>query len=161
MTLAMMVMIICSTIISRTSNISSSGSRWAKTKTKTFLEWPGWNLFRTVEKSWKIKPFRHSRAKKKPHFDHFPRPGEIDPYIAIWLKRLGNKAQNRLQEFLRSRMGWMGSHPLDCYYFYRTCGAKKEKSGTWKWYFPTCKIFLHHHPFCRGWTSQHILKQIF
>ena len=31
----------------------------------------------------KIKPFGHSRARKKtkkmPHFDHFPRPGEIDP----------------------------------------------------------------------------------
>ena len=27
--------------------------------------------------------------------------------------------------------------------------------------FPTCKIFLHHHPFSRGWTSQHILNFIF
>ena len=150
---------ICSTIICQTSNSSSSGSRRGRTKTETFSESKiSSEQLRKVEK---IKPFRHSRAKKKAHFDHFPRPGEIDPYIAIWLKRLGNKAQNRLQEFLRSRMGWMGSHPLDCYDFYRTCGGKKEKSGTWKWYFPTCKIFLHHHPFCRGWTSQHILKQIF
>ena len=31
----------------------------------------------------KVKPFGHSRApknKKLPHFDNFPRPGEIDPY---------------------------------------------------------------------------------
>ena len=53
MTLAMMVMMICSTIISQTSNNSSSGSRWARTKTKTFFECPGQNIFRTVEKSWK------------------------------------------------------------------------------------------------------------
>ena len=30
-----------------------NGSRWARTKTKTFLEFNGENLFRTVEKSWK------------------------------------------------------------------------------------------------------------
>ena len=65
MTLAMMVMMICSTIISQTSNSSSSGSRWARTKTKTLLESNGQNLFRTVEKSWKIKLFGHSRASKK------------------------------------------------------------------------------------------------
>ena len=32
----------------------------------------------------KIKPFGHSRASKKnkkmPHFGHFPRPREIDPF---------------------------------------------------------------------------------
>ena len=32
-----------------------------------------------------MKPFGHSRApkklKKRPHFDHFPRPWEIDPYM--------------------------------------------------------------------------------
>ena len=39
MILAMMVMMICSTIISKTSNFSSSGSRWARTKAKTFLEY--------------------------------------------------------------------------------------------------------------------------
>ena len=32
-------MMICSTIISKTSNFSSSGSRWARTKAKTFLEY--------------------------------------------------------------------------------------------------------------------------
>ena len=33
----------------------------------------------------KIKPFGHSRASKKyvPHFNHFPRPAEIDPYVLI------------------------------------------------------------------------------
>ena len=65
MIMAMMVMMICRTIISQTSNSSSSGSRWARTKTKTFLESNGQNLFRTVEKSWKIKPFGHSRAPKR------------------------------------------------------------------------------------------------
>ena len=39
MTLGMMVMMICSTIISKTSNFSNSGSRWARTKAKTFLEY--------------------------------------------------------------------------------------------------------------------------
>ena len=53
MTLAMMVMMICSTLISQTSNSSSSGSRKARTKTETFLESNGQNLFRSVEKSWK------------------------------------------------------------------------------------------------------------
>ena len=44
-----MVMMICGTI--QTSNSSSSDFRWARTKAKTFLECPGQNLFRTVEKS--------------------------------------------------------------------------------------------------------------
>ena len=78
MILAMMVMIICSIIISQTSNSSSSGSRWARTKTKTFLECHRQNLFRTVEKSQTVWS-QQSSKKKKPHFDHFPRPGEIDP----------------------------------------------------------------------------------
>ena len=52
-------------IISQTSNTSSSGSKWAKTKTKTFLECNGQNFFRTVEKRLqKIKGFDHSRAPK-------------------------------------------------------------------------------------------------
>ena len=34
---------------------SSSGSRWARTKTKTFLESNGQNLFRTIEEAEKIK----------------------------------------------------------------------------------------------------------
>ena len=46
-----MVMMICSTIISQTSNSSSSGSRWARSKTKAFLECFAQNLLRTVEKS--------------------------------------------------------------------------------------------------------------
>ena len=61
--------------MSSTSNSTSSGSRWARTKTKTF------------EKSWKIKPLGHSRAPKKskemPHFHHFSRPREIDPYMHL------------------------------------------------------------------------------
>ena len=76
---------ICSIIMSQTSNSSSSGSRWARTKTKRFLEFNGKKLFRTVEKGWKIKPFGHSNAQnfflKMPHFDHFPCRGEIDPYM--------------------------------------------------------------------------------
>ena len=64
MTLAMMVMMICSTIISQTSNSFSSGSRWARTKTKTFLECNGQNLFRPVEKNWKNQPLDHSTAEK-------------------------------------------------------------------------------------------------
>ena len=55
MTFAMIVMMICSTFISQTSNSSSSGSRWARTKTKTFLKCNRQNLFRTAEKSWKSR----------------------------------------------------------------------------------------------------------
>ena len=47
----------------------------------------GQNFFRTVEKRGKLKPFGHSRASKKnkkiPHFDHFPRPGESDPFVVV------------------------------------------------------------------------------
>ena len=125
-----MVLQIIITIIANVITFKQLQLQMSQGQKKTFLNATGKVSSEQLRKVEKIKPFRHSRAKKKPHFDHFPRPGEIDPYIAIWLKRLGNKAQNRLQEFLRSRMGWMGSHPLDCYYFYRTCGAKKEKSGT-------------------------------
>ena len=35
---------------------------------------------------------------------------------------------------------------------------RRGKKSTPSHIFPTCKIFLHHHPFCRGWTSQHILN---
>ena len=75
MTLAM----ICSTIISQTSNSSnssSSGSRWARNKTKTFLESNGQNLLRIVEKSQTIWSKQSSNKNKKmPYFDHFPHPG--------------------------------------------------------------------------------------
>ena len=71
--------------MSSTSNSSSSCSRWAKTKTKTFLECPGQNLFRTVEKSGKNQTVWSQQSSKKklkmPHFNHLPRPGEINPYI--------------------------------------------------------------------------------
>ena len=46
---------------------------------KTFLEWQGKISSEQLRKIEKIKLLSHSRAKKK-HFDHFPRPGEIDPY---------------------------------------------------------------------------------
>ena len=39
----------------------------------------------------KIKPFGHSGAqknKKMPHFDHFPRPEEIDPYALKFFQSL-------------------------------------------------------------------------
>ena len=52
----------------------------------TILESNGQNLVRKVEKSGKIKPFGHSRASKNetvPHFDHFSRPGEMEPYGII------------------------------------------------------------------------------
>ena len=63
--------------MSSTSNSSSSGSRWARTKTES----KGQNLFRTVEKSLKIKLFGHSRAPKKCHIlTIFPRR-EIDPHM--------------------------------------------------------------------------------
>ena len=71
--------------MSSTSNSSSSGSRWARTKTKTFLESNGQNLFRTVEKSGKNQTVWSQQSSKKklkmPHFNHLPRPGEINPYI--------------------------------------------------------------------------------
>ena len=65
MELAMMVTMFCSTIISQTSNSSSSGSRWARTKTKTFLESNRQNLFRTVEKSWKNQTVKSQQSSKK------------------------------------------------------------------------------------------------
>ena len=58
----------------------------------TILESNGQNLVRKVEKSGKIKPFGHSRASKNetvPHFDHFSRPGEMEPYgIIAWKKNI-------------------------------------------------------------------------
>ena len=51
--------------MSSTSNSSSSGSRWAKTKTKTFLECHGQNLFRTVEKRWKNQSVWSQQSSKK------------------------------------------------------------------------------------------------
>ena len=51
--------------MSSTSHSSSSGSKWAGTKTKTFLECPGQNLFRTVEKSQKIQIVWSQQSSKK------------------------------------------------------------------------------------------------
>ena len=60
----------------------------ARTKTETFLASNGQNLFRTVDKSWKkINVWSQQsfkKNKKMPHFDHFPRPGESDPYDSIF-----------------------------------------------------------------------------
>ena len=71
--------------MSSTSNSSSSYSRWARTKTKTILECNGQNLVRSVEKSWKNRTIWSQQSspknKRMPHFDHFPRPGEIGPYV--------------------------------------------------------------------------------
>ena len=73
--------------MSSTSNSSSSDSRWVRTKTNTFLDCNGQNLFRTVEKSWKNQTVWSQQSskniKKMPHFDHFFRPGEIDPYVIL------------------------------------------------------------------------------
>ena len=45
------------------------------------------NLFRTVEKSWISRTVWSQRSSKNyekmPHFDHFPRPWEIDPYVKL------------------------------------------------------------------------------
>ena len=51
-------------------------------------------------------------------------------YIALWLDRLKNLAQNRLLEFYTIRAGWMGmgkygSYPLDFENYYR---VPQEKS---------------------------------
>ena len=56
---------------------------------KTFLECNGQNPFRTVEKCKKKSNslVTVELQKKMPHFDHFPRPGESDPYVTH-LKRL-------------------------------------------------------------------------
>ena len=79
MTLTMMVMMICSTIISQTSDSSSSGFRWATTKTKTFLKSIGQDLSSDqLIKVEKIKLFGHSRAPKNATFWPFFPPGEID-----------------------------------------------------------------------------------
>ena len=52
----------------------------------------------------KIKPFGYSRAPKKtemPHFDHFPRPGEIDPYAvavyADWYAHIRMKPHRKIR----------------------------------------------------------------
>ena len=59
----------------------------ARTKMETFLGCTRQNLFRTVDKSWKNRTVWSQQSFKKnekmPHFDHFPRPGEIDPYVTI------------------------------------------------------------------------------
>ena len=63
---------------------------WARTKTRLFLRCTGQNLFRTVEKSWKKSSHLVTAElqKKMPHFDHFPRPGESDPYENIVATKL-------------------------------------------------------------------------
>ena len=54
---------------------------------KVFLESNRQNLFRIVEKSWKNQTFWSQQSSnfflKLSHFDHFPRPGEIDPYAVM------------------------------------------------------------------------------
>ena len=75
-------MMICSTIISQTSNSSSSGSWWARTKTKTCLERNGQNVFKAVEKSWINQSVWSNQKNKKCHIlTIFPCPEEIDPYM--------------------------------------------------------------------------------
>ena len=53
--------------MSSTLNSSSPGSRLARTKTKTFLEHNGQNLFRTVEKSWNNQIVWSQQSSKKRH----------------------------------------------------------------------------------------------
>ena len=71
--------------MSSASNSSSSGSRWARTKTKTFLESNRQNLFRTIEKSSnRLVTVKFKKKElKNTHFHHFPRPGESYPYMNI------------------------------------------------------------------------------
>ena len=59
------------------------GSRWARTKTKTFLECPGQNFFRTVEKSLKSQ-FGKSRAPKNATFWPFSLSWGYWPICAIF-----------------------------------------------------------------------------
>ena len=49
---------------------------------KTILECHGKISLEQLRKVEKIKPLSHSK-KKVPHFDHFPLPGEIDPYVLV------------------------------------------------------------------------------
>ena len=70
--------------MSPASNSSSSGSRWGKTKTRTFLKSNVQNLFRTVEKSWKSQSVWSQWSFKQIRnatFSPFHRTGESDPYI--------------------------------------------------------------------------------
>ena len=59
--------------------------KWARTKTRLFLDSTGQNLFRTVEESWKSRTvWSQWSAKKyffKTKFAHFSRPAETDPYV--------------------------------------------------------------------------------
>ena len=67
----------------------------ATTKTETFLESPGQNLYRTVEKGRKSQTVwsqQMQSSKKMPHFDHFPRPGEINWPIWVSFCRAGKMA---------------------------------------------------------------------
>ena len=79
MTLAIMVMMICGTIISQTSNSSSSGSIWARTNTKRCLEFPRQNLFRTVEKSRKSQTVWSPRCSK-----NYEKNATFSPFSSSW-----------------------------------------------------------------------------
>ena len=64
---------------SKLPNSSSSGSRWARTKTKTLLESNGQNLIGWKDRTgWSRKSF-----KKMTHFDHYPVPGESDSCMPL------------------------------------------------------------------------------
>ena len=93
--------------MSSTSNSSSSGARWAMTKTKTFLECHGQNLSRTGEKSWKNQTIwsqQSSKEIKKCHIlNIFPVLGELThihsyictmqkmKFLQVWeIKNYGN-----------------------------------------------------------------------
>ena len=78
---------------------SSPPSRWARAKTKTFLESPGWYFIRTIEKCRKnqtvLSQQSSNKNKKMPHFDYFPRPGGIWPIWKQHILQRGLPKQNQ------------------------------------------------------------------
>ena len=114
--------------MSSTSNSSSSGSRWARTKTKTFYNAPVRISSEQLRKVEKIKLFGHSTAPKMTHFDDFLRPGETDPYVVenLSLKitsgalRLTNircqssDEQMRFKNICWQRLQQRGYFPISC-----------------------------------------------
>ena len=93
--------------MSSTSNSSSSGSRWARTKTKTFLECPGQNIFRRVEKSRKSQTVwsqqsSKNKNKKCPILTFFP-------VLEKLTHMFSNAAINAVKHWFESS-GWQIEH---------------------------------------------------
>ena len=97
--------------MSSTSNSSSSGSRWARIKTKTSLESPGQNLFRTVEKSRKSQTVWSQQSSKfcykKCHIlTIFPVLGKLTHIQIVYFHQEGARDTGRANKKILRAVVW-------------------------------------------------------